>query len=146
MPTLSVRPQSQSQFTVTTTIFPGTYFTKFSGLNDTSENVTYPDGLEFKKFYVLGLATLQAMSIEIPHSPVLHEELLLFKRNNPCTSFVLAITPVNCDGTEIQSSVNTTLFLTGCQLTGVTAYQVDRNAAAISMIKLDFVADDYFLG
>lgn len=146
MPSLSVPPIAQSRFIVTSTAFPGSFFTKFSGLEDASENSTYADGQDFRLFYLLGLSKLAEMTIDIPHSPTLHEDLILYKKENPCSRFVVAITPVNCDGTEIQSATNTTLFLTGSQLTKVQAFQVDRNSSAPAMITLTFVSDDYYLG
>ena len=145
MPTLSVPPISQSQFTVTSTAFPGTYFTKFSGIEDSSESTTYADGLDFRLFYLLGLSSLGEMTIDIPHSPELHEDLILYKKENPCSRFVTVITPVNCDGTSISSSARTALYLTECQMTKVNAFTVDRGSSSPAIIQLSFVADDYYL-
>lgn len=146
MPSLSVPPISESQFTVTTTAFPGSYFTKFSGLEDKSETQTYADGLDFRVYYLIGLSQLSAMTLEIPFSPTLHNGLILYKKQNPCSRFVTAITPVNCTGDSIQSSADTTLYLTGCQITDIKAYTVDRGSAKASTIEFSFVADDYYLG
>lgn len=146
MPTLSVPPVAQSQFTVTSTAFPGSYFTMFSGLEDSSETTTYADGQDFRIFYHLGLSKLSEMTLEIPFSPTLHEGLVLYKKNNPCSRFIVAVTPVNCDGSNVVSAANTTLFLTGCQMVSVKAYEVNRESAATSKIIFKFVADDYYLG
>ena len=145
MPSLSVPPITQSQFTVSTSAFPGTFFTKFSGIEDASENSTYADGLDFRLFYLIGLSKLGEMTIEIPHSPVLHEDLILYKKENPCSRFTTNIVPVNCDGSRIRSAANTNLVLTGCQMTKVQAFQVDRNSSTPASIVLSFVSDDYYL-
>ena len=146
MPSLTTPPVLTSQFIVTANIFPGSYFTQFSGLKDKNEVTTYADGLDFRKFQLVGLATLEAMTLTIPYAPGIHEDLILRKKNNPCERFVLSVTPVNCNREVIESNENLTLYLTGCQLSGVEAYAVDRTATTLSTIQLDFVADDYYLG
>ena len=146
MPSLSVPPISQSQFKVSSSAFPGTYFTKFSGIEDASETSTYADGLDFRVFYLLGLSKLNEMTLEIPFSPTIHEDLILYKKRNPCSRFVVTVTPVECDGNAINSAADTTLYLTECQMTKVQAMTVDRNSSAPSTITLSFVADDYYLG
>ena len=145
MPTLSAPPIPQSRFKITSSAFPGTYFTKFSGIEDASENSTYADGLDFRLFYLLGLSKLNEMTIEIPFSPTIHDELILYKKENPCSRFTVVITPLECDGTNLASSRKIALQLTSCQLTKVQAYTVDRNNSTPSMITLSFVADDYTL-
>ncbi len=143
MPTLNGRALSQSRFIVTSTAFPGAYFTEFGGLNLESQTSTYADGLEFKRFYVIGTSVLNSMSLTIPLSEEPQTDIISYQKDNPCESFIVAVTPVSCDGEEITVN-NATLYFTGCQITQTQAYQVNRNDATISTIQLTFVADDFY--
>lgn len=140
MPSLDALPVMQSQFVVQTDIFGDASFTQFSGLNDVSDTTTYADGLAYERYYLVGLARLEPMTITIPHDPENHETLIMYKRNNPCDTFTTIITPVRCDPNEIAGP---SLVLLDCKLTTVKAFTVNRNNAEMALVELGFVADDY---
>lgn len=146
MPTLNAPPIAKSLFTVTTTAFPGTYFTKFSGLDDKAETSTYADGLDLRMYYVKGLAKLSEMTLELPFSPGLNSDIIMYQKNNPCSRFITVVTPAVCKGNIVKATGKNVLYLTSCQMTGVKAYEADLNSSELSYISLTFVADDYYLG
>ncbi len=143
MPTLNGRALSQSRFIVTSTAFPGAYFTEFAGLDYQRQTGTYSDGLEFQRFYTIGTSVLEPMTMTIPLSEEPQTDIISYQKNNPCESFIVAVTPVNCDGEEITVN-NATLYFTGCQITRTQAYQVNRNEATVSTIQISFVADNFY--
>lgn len=149
MPSLTSPPLVKSQFIVTSSIFPGLTFTVFNGLSDTSTVTDYADGLEFRRFNLVGPPKLDPMTITIPFSPEDNKDLIEYQRNNPCQRFVLSVTPVICNpnsSTQFVEVAGNTLYITGCQLTSVKAYSVDRSSTDVSVIELGFVGDDYYLG
>lgn len=132
----------KSQFIVQTDIFPNASFTKFSGLDDQAQTITYADGVAYEKYYLVGMTQLQAMNITIPHDPENHDALINYHRENPCSTFTVTITPVRCNPNE---TVGSSLTLLDCKMTQVQAFSVDRDENAMANIVLHFVADDYRL-
>lgn len=144
MPSLNSPPVTKSQFIVTSTFAPGSRFTKFTGLIDKSDTVTYADGELYRRFHLVGPPTIQEMTLTIPYSPEEHEDIILYKKNNPCARFIVVVQPTECTGLEfVQGS--SALYITGCQMTEVKTHEVDRNAVELATIEVKFVADDYYI-
>lgn len=132
---------TQSQYLVTASVFPGTFFTKFRGFEDKSDVSEYADGEIGRRYKLKGTTMLEEMSLAIPFDPIKHAEIINFYRQNQCTRFTMSITPVSCGSNPVR--LGPSLILTDVQLTAMKGFEVDRSSSEVSELELSIIADDY---
>lgn len=120
------------------------YFSEFSGLDDSAQTESYSDGLGNRLYKLVANRELAEFTLGKAFDPRRDKGLVDYFKNYCSGSEdqkTISITPVEyCPNPE---PIGAALILYGCQPTGVTGFEVDKTATAISMLKLKFVADEY---
>ena len=139
---INIRPITQSQFLVKTSLIDDLYFTSFSGIRDTSATSQYAHGTQQRIYNLRGPKTLAEMTLSAPFDPQVHAALLdIWNSTDNCKYFTTTITPVTCG--ENPEKIGREIVVYQSQLSSINFGQVDRTSGNPSTIEVTIVGD-YF--
>jgi hypothetical protein len=139
---LSYSPIPTSQWWVQTSAWSH-YFTTFSGISDQAQPIDFPDGQTIRIHKLVGPRNIGPLTLSCPFDPIAHGDIVDYWKAYSCDFLTIIATPVTCgeDPTPLQNT--RVLTVPEAKMNGLTFAQVDRASAAVSMIQLSFVVNNY---
>lgn len=139
---LNIRPITQSQFLVFTSLTPDLYFTTFTGVRDTSATSQYAHATQQRIYNLRGPKTLAEMTLSTPFDPEIHAALVdIWNGTDNCQYFTTTVTPVTCG--ENPQPIGRELIVFNCQWSSINFGAVDRSSGNPSTLEATIVGDYY---
>lgn len=138
-----LQPISQHDFLVTIENFES-FWSQFSGVEETSESSTYNDGISKRNRTVLGSLTQENITLEKPFDPEQDSDLvqriydLRFTRQN----LTVTVEPVIRTRSGPQRIGNRSWTLQGCQIVRFMGAEVDTESSDVSKLELELSVDE----
>jgi hypothetical protein len=136
-----LNPLMMSQFKVTCSRLPDTYFTKFSGIEETRTVTTYSDGYSQVKQRRVGASELSNITLSKPFDVETDAPLLRllqgYCEGGDGATFDITVTPVRiCNNVERKGSLVFTAL--GCRPVRYKLLEVDADSTeGISMLEME---------
>jgi hypothetical protein len=139
-----LRPLTKSQYEVSFTALGGptftAVFTKFSGINDSSEESTYANGTGNRIYHVVGPRTADNVTLEAPYDPTIFKQLEQFWLAYNCNPITITITPRSCNSVG-EAPGGGQYICYECQFLSITTADVDRESGDVQTIETEFTVN-----
>jgi len=139
-----LRPLTKAQYVVTFTALGGpsfvAVFTKFAGINDSSDTSTYANGTGNRIYHLVGPRTADNVKLTAPYDPAIFKELENFWLSYDCQPITITITPKSCNG-ENEADGGGEYICYECQFVSIMTGEVDRETADVQTIDVEFTVN-----
>jgi hypothetical protein len=140
-----LRPITKSQYVVSFSAFGGpsfsAVFTKFGGINDSSDSSTYANGTGNRLFHVVGPRTADNVNLTAPYDPSIFKELEQFWIDYNCEYITVTVTPRDCTGQGNEPTTGGEYILYECRFVSITTADVDRESGDVQEIEVEFTVN-----
>lgn len=139
-----LRPLTKAQYIVTFTALGGpsfvAVFTKFGGINDSSDSSTYANGTGNRIYHVVGPRTADNVQLTAPYDPAIFKALENFWLDYNCQPITITVTPKSCDGDGAAPGGGEYICYE-CQFVSIVTGEVDRESADVQTIEVEFTVN-----
>jgi hypothetical protein len=140
-----LRPITKAQYEVSFASGGGTtftsVFTKFSGVNDSSDTSTYANGTGNRLYHVVGPRTADNVTLTAPYDPTIFKALELFWLNYNCEYITVTVTPRDCSGKGSEPSAGGQYLMYECRFVSITTGEVDRESGDVQEIEIEMTVN-----
>lgn len=120
------------------------YWTKFSGIEDSADTTEYNNGLTNRKSQLVGPRMLANMDLEKAFDPIADKPIVDWWRaycDRNAEALTISITPVTyCPEVE---PLGPSVIIYGCRPIKLKGFEVDKNSANVAPLMLTFIGDDW---
>jgi hypothetical protein len=139
-----LRPITKAQYEVSFAALGGptftSVFTKFSGVNDSSDSSTYANGTGNRLYHVVGPRTADNVTLTAPYDPNIFKELEQFWIDYNCEYITVTVTPRDCVGAG-SAPAGGQYALYECRFVSITTADVDRESGDVQEIEVEFTVN-----
>jgi hypothetical protein len=141
-----LRPLTKAQYIVTFAALGGpsfvAVFTKFGGINDSSDTSTYANGTGNRIYHLVGPRTADNVQLTAPYDPTIFKQLEQFWLRYNCQPITITVTPKSCDGDGAAAGGGEYICYE-CQFMSIKTGEVDRESADVQEIEVEMTVN-YF--
>ena len=115
-------------------------FTKFSGVNDSSDSSSYANGTGNRLYHVVGPRTADNITLTAPYDPTLYKQLEQYWLNYNCEYITVTITPKDCIGNgSAPAGGQYTCY--ECRFVSITTADVDRESGDVQEVEVELTVN-----
>lgn len=115
-------------------------FTKFSGVNDSSDSSTYANGTGNRLYHVVGPRTADNITLTAPYDPTLYKQLEKYWLTYNCEYITVTVTPRDCIGNgSAPAGGEYTMY--ECRFVSITTADVDRESGDVQEIEVELTVN-----
>jgi hypothetical protein len=143
MPRTKLKPITQSHYLVSSPALPDCYFSEFSGVKEKKETSKYPDGVRRRMYTVVGMTSIEDVTLSVEFDPRVHEPILAAYERLRDSEEEIKVSVVPVDSGDDPRPIGKGFNLFGCTVIGVEVAQANRGSSEVSKLVISIAPSEY---